>query len=104
VPAFQPLLADLDLTDVVVTTDALHTHPGAAEFLVTGKQAHHLLVVKANQPTLLDAVPRRAGQPRDRHAAPTWPGITSLCWTAPAIHADPGDPREHPLGCSRQHP
>jgi predicted transposase YbfD/YdcC len=54
VPAFQPLLADLDLTGAVVTTDALHTHPGAAEFLVTGKQAHYLFVVKANQPTLLD--------------------------------------------------
>ncbi len=54
VPAFQPLLADLDLTGAVVTTDALHTHAYAAEFLVTGKQAHYLFVVKANQPTLLD--------------------------------------------------
>jgi hypothetical protein len=39
---------------VVVTADALQTHPDAAEFLVTGKQAHYLFVVKANQPTLLD--------------------------------------------------
>jgi predicted transposase YbfD/YdcC len=38
---------------VVVTADALQTHPDAAEFLVTGKQAHYLFVVKANQPTLL---------------------------------------------------
>ena len=53
VPGFQPLLAGLDLAGVVVTADALHTHPGAAEFLVTGKQAHYLLTVKANQPTLL---------------------------------------------------
>jgi predicted transposase YbfD/YdcC len=44
----------------VVTTDALPTHPGAAEFLVTGKQAHYLLVVKANQPTLLDRCARLA--------------------------------------------
>jgi hypothetical protein len=50
---FRPLLADLDLHGVVVTADALHTHPGAAEFLVTSRQAHYLLVVKANQPTLL---------------------------------------------------
>ena len=35
VPAFQPLLADLDLAGAVVTADALHTHPAAAEFLVT---------------------------------------------------------------------
>ena len=54
VPAFQPLLAGLDLAGVVVTADALQTHADAAEFLVTRKQAHYLFVVKANQPTLLD--------------------------------------------------
>jgi predicted transposase YbfD/YdcC len=54
VPGFRPLLADLDLAGVVVTADALQTHPDAAEFLVTGKQAHYLFVVKANQPTLLE--------------------------------------------------
>jgi len=43
VPAFQPLLADLDLAGVVVTADALQTHADAAELLVTGKQAHYLL-------------------------------------------------------------
>jgi predicted transposase YbfD/YdcC len=54
VPAFQPLLANLDLAGAVITADALHTHPDATEFLVTVKQAHYLFVVKANQPTLLD--------------------------------------------------
>jgi predicted transposase YbfD/YdcC len=58
VPAFQPLLADLDLAGVVVTADALHTHADAAEFLVTVKQAHYLFTVKANQPTLLDRCAR----------------------------------------------
>jgi hypothetical protein len=58
VPAFVPLLAPLDLTGVVVTADALQTHPEAAEFLVGVKQAHYLLVVKANQPTLLDRCAR----------------------------------------------
>jgi hypothetical protein len=53
VPGFRPLLADLGLAGVVVTTDALHTHPDAAEFLVADKQAHYLFQVKANQPTLL---------------------------------------------------
>jgi hypothetical protein len=56
--AFQPLLAPLDLDGTVVTTDALQTHPQAAEFLVAGKRAHYLLVVKANQPTLLDRCQR----------------------------------------------
>jgi predicted transposase YbfD/YdcC len=60
VPAFAPLLAPLDLTGVVVTADALQTHPEAAEFLVGVKQAHYLLVVKANQPTLLDRCQRLA--------------------------------------------
>jgi predicted transposase YbfD/YdcC len=53
-PAFAPLLEPLDLGGVVVTADALQTHPQAAEFLVTSKQAHYLFTVKANQPTLLD--------------------------------------------------
>jgi predicted transposase YbfD/YdcC len=53
VGAFAPLLADLDLDGVVVTADALHTHAATAEWLVTSKQAHYLLTVKANQPTLL---------------------------------------------------
>jgi predicted transposase YbfD/YdcC len=60
VPGFQPLLGDLELTGAVVTADALHTHGDAAEFLVTGKQAHYLFTVKANQPTLLDRCARLA--------------------------------------------
>jgi predicted transposase YbfD/YdcC len=60
VPAFQPLLGDLDLAGVVVTADALQTHREAAEFLVTTKQAHYLFVVKANQPTLLERLTRLA--------------------------------------------
>ena len=49
VPAFQPLLADLDLAGAVVTADALHTHPDAAEFLV-GQQAGPLPVHRQGQP------------------------------------------------------
>jgi predicted transposase YbfD/YdcC len=44
----------------VITTDALQTHPEAAEFLVANKQAHYLFVVKANQPALLDRCQRLA--------------------------------------------
>jgi predicted transposase YbfD/YdcC len=51
VPAFQPLLAGLDLAGVVVTADALHTQRDHASFLVD-RGADYLLVVKANQPTL----------------------------------------------------
>jgi hypothetical protein len=44
----------------VVTADALQTHREAAEFLVTRKQAHYLLVVKADQPALLERLTRLA--------------------------------------------
>jgi predicted transposase YbfD/YdcC len=54
VPAFAPLLDGLDLAGVVVTADALQTHPQAAEFLATRKHAHYLFTVKANQPRLLE--------------------------------------------------
>ena len=60
VGGFVPLLAGLELTGAVVTADALHTHADAAGFLVTGKQAHYLFTVKANQPTLLGRCRRLA--------------------------------------------
>jgi predicted transposase YbfD/YdcC len=49
---FAPLLQPLDLTGCVVTADALHTQRDHAEFLVTQKKAHYILVVKGNQPGL----------------------------------------------------
>jgi predicted transposase YbfD/YdcC len=59
---FQPLLDRLDLTDTVVTADALHTQREHADWLVTDKHAAYLLTVNANQPTLhhqLAALPWR---------------------------------------------
>jgi predicted transposase YbfD/YdcC len=49
---FAPLLAPLALAGCVVTADALHTQREHAQFLVTKKDAHYILVVKKNQPTL----------------------------------------------------
>jgi hypothetical protein len=49
---FRPLLDRLDLTDTVVTADALHTQREHAEWLVTAKHAAYLLIVKGNQPAL----------------------------------------------------
>jgi predicted transposase YbfD/YdcC len=49
---FAPLLEPLDLTGTVITADALHTQREHAEFLVTGKHAHYILIVKNNQPSL----------------------------------------------------
>ncbi|MDT3446325.1 ISAs1 family transposase [Pseudofrankia sp. BMG5.37] len=61
IPALPVLLADLDLTDVVITADALHTQKETARWLVS-HGAHYVLTVKANQPTLcsqLAALPWR---------------------------------------------
>jgi predicted transposase YbfD/YdcC len=51
IAAFQPLLAGVDLAEVVVTADAMHTQRDHAHFLVD-RGADYLLVVKVNQPGL----------------------------------------------------
>jgi predicted transposase YbfD/YdcC len=52
ITAFAPLLAPLDLAGAVVTADALHAQREHAQFLVTEKNAHYILAVKNNQPSL----------------------------------------------------
>lgn len=62
---FSPLLQPLDLHNVVVTADALHTQRDHAAFLVREKNAHFILVVKKNQRSLyhqLKALPWRKVQ------------------------------------------
>jgi predicted transposase YbfD/YdcC len=51
ITAFGPLLEPLDLAGCVITADALHTQREHAKFLA-GKQAHYILAVKKNQPSL----------------------------------------------------
>jgi len=51
ITAFGPLLEPLDLAGCVITADALHTQREHARFLA-GKQAHYILAVKRNQPSL----------------------------------------------------
>jgi predicted transposase YbfD/YdcC len=71
--AFRPLLEPLDLTDTVVTADALHTQRDHATFLVQEKRAHFILIVKKNQRSLyhqLKALPWRkveTGHVEDHH-------------------------------------
>jgi predicted transposase YbfD/YdcC len=52
ITAFQPLLADIDLTRTVVTADAMHTQRAHASFLATDKNAAYIFIVKRNQPHL----------------------------------------------------
>ncbi len=63
-PAFAPLLDTIDLTDTVVTADALHTQHAHGTYLRT-RGAHYIAQVKANHPGLFDRVRRLP-----------WPDIT----------------------------
>jgi len=51
IPALPELLAPLDLDGAVVTTDAMHTQRGTAQWIIS-RGAHYLLTVKDNQPGL----------------------------------------------------
>ena len=51
ITAFAPLLDRIDLTDVLLTADALHTQRRHAEYL-HDRGGHYLLIVKPNQPTV----------------------------------------------------
>lgn len=52
ITAFQPLLDTVDLTQMVVTADAMHTQRAHASCLVDERGADYLFIVKANQPNL----------------------------------------------------
>ena len=52
VAAFTTLLDELDLTDVLLTADAVHTNRHHADYLHE-RGGHYLLTAKRNQPTLL---------------------------------------------------
>lgn len=51
IPALPLLLDSFDLTDVVVTADALHCQRSTATY-ITGRGGHYVLTVKGNQPGL----------------------------------------------------
>ncbi|WP_338686574.1 ISAs1 family transposase [Streptomyces acidiscabies] len=57
IPAFRPLPADTDLTDTVITADALHTQHAHGAYL-RKRGAHYIAQVKANHPGLFDRVRR----------------------------------------------
>ncbi len=52
ITCFADLLRPFGIAGTVITADALHTQRGHATFLVEEKNAHYLLTVKKNQPTL----------------------------------------------------
>jgi predicted transposase YbfD/YdcC len=53
ITCFQPLLDTVaGLAGAVVTSDALHTQREHADYLVTGRAAHYIVIVKGNQKKL----------------------------------------------------
>jgi predicted transposase YbfD/YdcC len=54
ITAFIPLLSPLDLTGMVITSDAMQTQRANARFLRQDKNAHFIFPVLDNQPTLFD--------------------------------------------------
>lgn len=56
IPELLPMLAGLDLEGTVITADALHGQRETARKICEDLGAHYLLFVKANQPSLLEAV------------------------------------------------
>jgi len=56
----------------VVTLDALHTQAETARHLAEDKHAHYLMIIKANQPSLLTAAAQALADPDSDFAATTW--------------------------------
>ena len=56
IKVFRPLLRDLDIEGTLVTADAMHTQDDHINFLVEEKNAHVLLFVKENQPSLYNEI------------------------------------------------
>jgi predicted transposase YbfD/YdcC len=72
IPELAPAVAQLDLTGTVVTLDALHTQAETARYLARDKQAQYLMIVKGNQPTLLETVTQALAGPDSDFAEATW--------------------------------
>ena len=66
ITSVEPLFEGLDITDAVVSGDAIFTQQSIARFLVEQKHADYLLMLKDNQPTLrseIESLPREAFSP-----------------------------------------
>ena len=56
IPELAPTVEGLDLAGMVVTVDALHTQRETARLICEDKDGHYLMIVKGNQPALLEQV------------------------------------------------
>ena len=74
IPALRDLLDSMDITDAVVSADAMHCQRETAKH-ITGRGAHYVLTVKANQPEPARRVqgPALARRARGQHHRPQPP-------------------------------
>ena len=72
IPELAPAIAHLDLTGRVVTLDALHTQADTARHLVEDKHAHYLMIIKGNQPSLLQAATKALAGPDVGFSGASW--------------------------------
>jgi hypothetical protein len=80
---FAPLLDGVELTNAVVTADALRAQKAHADYLVLQRGAHYLLTVKGNQPGL-STQPRRCPGNRFPLLTPAPTGRTAASKSAPS--------------------
>jgi predicted transposase YbfD/YdcC len=74
IPELAPAIMHLDLIGQVVTLDALHTRAETARHLVEDKHAHYLMIIKGNQPSLLQATAEALAGPDASFADASWAG------------------------------
>jgi len=72
IPELLPMLEELNLDGMVVTADALHGQRETARKIREGLGAHYLLFIKANQPSLLDAITAKLSGTDSEFADATW--------------------------------
>jgi predicted transposase YbfD/YdcC len=67
ITCFARLLDPVDLTNAVITADALHTQRAHARYLVEQRNADYVFTVKDNQPTLLAQLTAQRWDDADPH-------------------------------------
>jgi len=72
IPELEHVTAGLDLSGTVLTLDALHTQTETARRLTDDEHSHYLMIIKANQPSLLEAVRTALAGPDSDFAASSW--------------------------------
>jgi len=72
IPELAACIEGLDLAGMLVTVDALHTQRETVRLIREVKAGHYLMIVKANQPALLEQLISALAGPDEDFAGTTW--------------------------------